>query len=86
MHKFDLLNDQTAPIYPGHVIIVSGDKVRITGELAVHGQSKCGQPEPLESIIHQALLVRQSDALPIAVKDGRGLWPERLGELISWRP
>lgn len=86
MHKFDFLNDQTLPIYPGHVIIVSGDKVRITGELAVHGQSHRGQPEPLESTIHQAFLVRQRDALPIAVKDDRGLWPERLGELIPWCP
>lgn len=80
------MNHHTVSIYPGNVIIVSGDNVRITGELVIRGLPQHGQPEPLESTIHHALLVRQRDALPIAVKDDMGLWPERLGELIPWRP
>lgn len=86
MHKFDLVDNQTALIYPGHVIIVAGDSERITGELTIKGHAQLGQPESLEAAIHQALLVRQRDALPIAVKDEMGLWPDRLGELVPWNP
>jgi hypothetical protein len=32
------------------------------------------------------LLVRQRDALPVAVQDDLGLWPSRLGELVPWTP
>jgi len=63
MHRFDLVDSKTALAYPGHVIIVAGDKAGITGELAVRGQSHPGQVEPLETAIHQALLVKQRDAL-----------------------
>ncbi|WP_081619913.1 hypothetical protein [Rhizobium sp. 2MFCol3.1] len=86
MQKFDLVDNETALSYPGHVIIVAGDKAGITGELALRGQSHPSQAEPLEVAIHQALLVKQRDALPIAVKDDLGLWPARLGELVPWTP
>ncbi|WP_283193565.1 hypothetical protein [Rhizobium sp. AN80A] len=86
MQRFDLVDSKTASAYPGHVIIVAGDEAGITGELAVKDQSHPGQAEPLEAAIHQALLVKQRDALPIAVKDDLGLWPARLGELVPWTP
>lgn len=86
MRRFDLVDSQTASAYPGHVIVVAGDEVRTTGELAIRGQPQQGEAEPLETTIHQALLVRQRDALPIAVKDALGLWPPRLGELVPWTP
>ncbi len=86
MQKFDLVDNQTVLSYPGHVIIVAGDKAGITGEMALRGQSHPSRAEPLEVAIHQALLVKQRDALPIAVKDDLGLWPARLGELFPWTP
>jgi hypothetical protein len=85
MQRFDLVDSRTASAYPGHVIVVGGDYVRTTGELAIRGQSQ-GEAEPLEAAIHHALLVRQRDALPIAVKDDLGLWPSRLGDLVPWTP
>lgn len=86
MQRFDLVDRKTAPAYPGHVIVVAGDNVKTTGELAIRGQPHQGQAGPLEAAIHHALLVKQRDALPIAVKDDLGLWPPRLGELVPWIP
>jgi hypothetical protein len=86
MQRFDLVDSQTAPSYPGHVIVVGGDGLRTTGELAIRGQPQQGEAEPLEAAIHHALLVRQRDALPVAVQDDLGLWPSRLGELVPWTP
>ena len=86
MRTFDLLNAVTSSFYPGHIIIVGGDAVRITGQVAVKGQPDLGIAEPLESAIHMALLVRQRDALHIGVVDDQGLWPERLGTLAHWNP
>ncbi len=86
MRRFDLVDSGTASSYPGHVIIVAGDGVRTTGELAIRGQPHQGEAEPLEAAIHHALLVRQRDALPVAVQDDLGLWPSRLGELVPWTP
>jgi hypothetical protein len=86
MHRFDLVDNDTASRYPGHIIIVAGDSVRITGKLAFKGQSELSYEEPLEAAIHMAFLFKQRDALPIAVKDDKGLWPERLGQLVRWKP
>lgn len=86
MIRFDLIDSENASIYPGHIIVVAGDKVRTTGRLAAKGQPDLCVEEPLESAIHMALLVRQRDALPIGVLDVRGFWPERLGQLVCWNP
>jgi hypothetical protein len=86
MQRFDLVDSRTASAYPGHVIVVAGDNVRTTGELAIRGQPHQSEAEPLEAAIHHALLVRQRDALPVAVQDDLGLWPSRLGELVPWTP
>ena len=37
MQRFDLVDRRTASAYPGHVIVVAGDNVRTTGELAIRG-------------------------------------------------
>ncbi|WP_207909935.1 hypothetical protein [Rhizobium sp. BK251] len=86
MQKFDLVDSRTASAYPGHVIVVAGDDVRTTGKLVIKGQPHQSEAEPLETAIHHALLVRQRDALPIAVQDDLGLWPSRLGHLALWPP
>ena len=86
MKGFDLVNNDTAPAYPGHIIVVAGDSLRISGQLVVKGRPGVACEEPLEAAIHLALLVRQRDALPIGVMDEKGLWPERLGQLVRWTP
>lgn len=86
MQMFDLPDASTSSSYPGHIIIVGGDAVRITAQVAVKGQPDLGIAEPLESAIHMALLVRQRAGLPIGVVDNEGLWPERLGKLAHWNP
>jgi hypothetical protein len=68
MQRFDLVDSQTASAYPGHVIVVAGDDVRITGELAVRGQPHQSEAEPLEAAIQHALLVRQRDACQLQCK------------------
>lgn len=44
MHRFDLVDRRTASSYPGHVIVVAGDDVRTTGELAIRGQPSSNLP------------------------------------------
>ncbi|MBX4924315.1 hypothetical protein [Rhizobium binae] len=53
MRRFDLVDSQTASAYPGHVIVVAGDEVRPSGELAIRGQPHQGEAEPLETAIHK---------------------------------
>jgi hypothetical protein len=40
MQRFDLVDSRSASSYPGHVIVVAGDDVRTTGELAIRGLIK----------------------------------------------
>lgn len=85
MNRFDRITRDSASRYPGHIIVVGGDCVRITARLAsMGGQVDIVQDQPLEAVIHLALLVRQRDALPVGVLDEDGLWPARLGELVHW--
>jgi len=86
MQRFDRVDSQTAQVYPGHLIVVWGDVERIVGEVVPMGHTSRGQTEPLEAAIHNALLIKQRDALPIAVRDDLGLWPPRLGQLVVWDP
>ncbi|MGZ2461778.1 hypothetical protein [Rhizobium anhuiense] len=86
MYRFDLVDSDTASLHPGHIIVIALDSVRITGKLAIKGQSDLSYEEPPESTIHMALPFKQKDALAVAVRDDKGLWPERPGQLVHWNP
>jgi hypothetical protein len=78
MYRFDLVDNDSASLYPGHIIVIAGDSVRITGRLAIKGQPDLSYEEPFVSAIRKARLFKQKDALPITAKDDKRLWPERL--------
>ncbi len=84
MPKFDLVTVENFHLYPGHVIEVRGTTSRITGIIRNCGLQIETPEEPLESSIHRSLLLRQRTALPIAIRDDEGLWPDRLGTLLPW--
>ncbi|PKA39906.1 hypothetical protein CWR43_29970 [Rhizobium sullae] len=86
MYRFHLITNDTAHLYPGHIIHVGGSVDKVTGVLQIRDAFAEPDEEPLESAIHRALLVRQRDARAIGVKDDDGLWPDRLGTLVCWEP
>ncbi|EJC70727.1 hypothetical protein Rleg5DRAFT_6547 [Rhizobium leguminosarum bv. viciae WSM1455] len=86
VYRFDLVSEQSAGEYPGHIICVGGDRERITGTLTPYGQVPELSEQALESAIYRALLFRQRDARPIGIRDNGRLWPRRLGAVIPWEP
>ncbi|TAX63644.1 hypothetical protein ELI03_36065 [Rhizobium leguminosarum] len=86
VYRFDLVSDQSAAEYPGHIICVSGDRDRTTGTLTPYGQMPESSEQALEAAIYRALLFRQRDARPIGIRDNGRLWPLRLGAVVHWEP
>lgn len=87
MQRHDRLDRENASVYPGHIIVVSGDKVRITARLAVKGGNPKSFTMNLLNLPSKWQCSCASETpCQSAFWTSKYIWPDRLGHLVPWNP